>query len=61
MSFMDIDGNDKVYDSRFVAAINIWRDWNNNQGGICMGSTDFQGSGAGCPTGTRKKATESPH
>ena len=42
MSFMDRDGNDKLYDARWAAAINIWRDWNNNQGGMCFGSTDFQ-------------------
>ena len=54
MSFLDRDGGDKVVDAKWAAAINIWRDWANAQGGICMGSTDFQVSGGGCQSGTRK-------
>jgi hypothetical protein len=42
MSFMDRDGNDRVYDARWAGAVNMWRDWNNNQGGMCIGGVDLQ-------------------
>ena len=32
LSTLDRDGDERVYDARWAAAINIWRDWNNNQG-----------------------------
>lgn len=53
---LDMDGVNKMYDTKWAASVFMWRDWVNDVlGGICIGSPLFTGSVTGCYGGQKKK------